>query len=76
MIALALQIRILFLVLLVAAAAWLLWRLGQRLAARMAADPRLRGTLSGPGVRLLGLYLLRVGLPLLVRLLRGLRFFR
>lgn len=72
MIALALQIRILFIALLLGLAVYGLWRLGQRLA----ADPRLRGALSGPGLRLLALYLLRVGLPVLARLLRGLRFFR
>lgn len=72
MIALALQIRILFIVLLLGAAVYLLWRASQRLA----ADPRLRATLSGPGARLLLLYLLRRALPALLRVLRGLSFFR
>ena len=72
MIALAVQIRILFLLLLAALGAYIVWRLWQR--ARV--DPRLRPMLTGVGLRLLLLYLLRRGLPLLLRALRGLRFFR
>ena len=48
----------------------------RRLAPRLAADPRMRQVFSGLGLRLLLLFLLRRGLPLLARTFRMLRFFR
>jgi hypothetical protein len=72
MIALAVQIRLLFLLLAVGLAVWLLWRLWSR----VAQDPRLRASMGGASGPLLLLALLRAGLPLLLRVLRGLRYFR
>jgi hypothetical protein len=69
MIALAVQLRLLVLLLAVGLAAWLLWRLWTR----AQQDPRLRKTVGGAGGPLLLLALLRAALPLL---LRGLRYFR
>ncbi len=51
------------------------------LARRLAADPRLRRIFSGVGLQMLRVALLRggllrVGLPLLLRAFRMLRFFR
>lgn len=66
MIALAVQIRILFLALLVGVAAYVLLRLWQR----VRLDPRLRAQLSGMSTRLLLVYLLRRAMPVLLRLLR------
>ena len=48
----------------------------RRIAPRLAADPRMRQLFSGLGLRMLLLFLLRRGLPLLMRAFRMLRFFR
>lgn len=63
---------------LIALAALLLlaWYIYRRLAPRIAADPRLRVILSGVGLRMLQIFLLRRALPLLWRAIRTLRFFR
>ena len=66
------QIRLLAVLLLVLLAVYA-WR---RLAPRLARDPRLRGLLSGVGVQLLRLYLLRTALPFALRALRWFRFLR
>ncbi|MCH9044963.1 MAG: hypothetical protein IIA40_02525 [SAR324 cluster bacterium] len=72
MIALAFPIRLLILVLLVVLAIYLL----RRILPRVLADPRLRYLLSGVGLQMLRVYLIRSALPFLWRLLRTLRFFR
>jgi hypothetical protein len=66
------QIRLLGLLLMVVLAV-LAWRW---LAPRLARDPRLRTLLSGMGLQLLRLYLLRTALPFALRAIRWLRFFR
>jgi hypothetical protein len=48
----------------------------RRLVPRLAADPRMRHAFSGLGLRMLMLFLVRRGMPLLVRAFRMLRFFR
>ena len=48
----------------------------RRIAPRLAADPRMRQLFSGLGLRMLLLFLLRRGMPLLMRAFRMLRFFR
>ena len=48
----------------------------RRLGPRLAANPRLRYLLSGVGLQVLRIYLLRSVLPLLLRAVRMLRFFR
>lgn len=64
-------------VLLIAAALLLAVAFYRRVVApRVAADPRLRQMLSGVGLRLLLITLLRTGLPMLLRAVRALRFFR
>lgn len=65
-------VRVLLLAGLVALAIYFL----RRLAPRLAADPRLRHLFSGIGVRMLLMFLLRRGLPMLARAFRMLRFFR
>ncbi len=72
MIALAFPIRLLILVLLVVLAIYLL----RRILPRVLADPRLRYLLSGVGLQMLRVYLIRNALPFLWRVLRTLRFFR
>ncbi len=72
MIALAFQFRLLILVLLVVLAIYLL----RRILPRVLADPRLRYLLSGVGLQMLRIYLIRNALPFLWRVLRTLRFFR
>lgn len=72
MIALAFQFRLLILVLLVVLAIYLL----RRFLPRVLADPRLRYLLSGVGLQMLRVYLIRSALPFLWRVLRTLRFFR
>ncbi len=72
MIALAFPIRLLILVLLVVLAIYLL----RRILPRVLADPRLRYLLSGVGLQMLRVYLIRSALPFLWRVLRTLRFFR
>lgn len=72
MIALAFQFRLLILVLLVVLAIYLL----RRILPRVLADPRLRYLLSGVGLQMLRVYLIRSALPFLWRVLRTLRFFR
>ena len=64
--------RVLLLALLVVVAIYLF----RRLAPRLAADPRMRQVFSGLGLRILLLFLLRRGMPFLVRAFRMLRFFR
>ena len=68
----AIILRVLLLVGLVAVAIYLF----RRLAPRLAADPRLRQVFSGLGLRMLLLFLLRRGLPWLMWAFRMLRFFR
>lgn len=48
----------------------------RRIAPRLAANPRMRQLFSGLGLRMLLLFLLRRGMPLLMRAFRMLRFFR
>ncbi len=48
----------------------------RRLWPHVASDPRLRALLSGVGLQMLRVYLLRNGLPLLLRAVRYFRFFR
>ncbi len=72
MIALAFQFRLLIVVLLVVLAIYLL----RRILPRVLADPRLRYLLSGVGLQMLRVYLIRSALPILWRVLRTLRFFR
>ena len=72
MIALAFQFRLLILVLLVVLAIYLL----RRILPRVLANPRLRYLLSGVGLQMLRVYLIRSALPFLWRVLRTLRFFR
>ncbi|MCH8888287.1 MAG: hypothetical protein IIC13_17030 [SAR324 cluster bacterium] len=48
----------------------------RRIAPRLVADPRMRQLFSGLGLRMLLLFLLRRGMPLLMRAFRMLRFFR
>ncbi len=72
MIALAFPIRLLIVVLLVVLAIYLL----RRILPRVLADPRLRYLLSGVGLQMLRVYLIRSALPFLWRVLRTLRFFR
>lgn len=48
----------------------------RRIAPRLAADPRLRVMFSGLGLQMMRLFLLRRGLPWVLRTLRMLRFFR
>ena len=66
------MLRVLLLALLVVVAIYLF----RRLAPRLAADPRMRQVFSGLGLRILLLFLLRRGMPFLVRAFRMLRFFR
>jgi len=68
----AILVRVLLLAVLVMVVIYFL----RRLAPRLAADPRLRRIFSGVGLQMLRVYLLRVGLPLLLRAFRMLRFFR
>ena len=72
MIALAFPIRLLIVVLLVVLAIYLL----RRILPRVLADPRLRYLLSGVGLQMLRVYLIRSALPFLWRVLRTFRFFR
>ena len=68
----AIVLRVLLLAGLVVVAIYFL----RRLVPRLAANPRMRYLFSGIGLRLLGVYLLRQGLPWLLRAFRMLRFFR
>ncbi len=72
MIALATQLRLLFFLALAVLAVYVL----RRLWLRGRGDPRLRYLLSGVGLQMLRIWLLRNGLTLLLRLVRSLRFFR
>ena len=72
MIALAFPIRLLIVVLLVVLAIYLL----RRILPRVLANPHLRYLLSGVGLQMLRIYLIRSALPFLWRVLRTLRFFR
>ena len=71
MIALAAQIRIVFVLMAVGLAAYFLWRLVRR----FLEDPRARAWLARGGLTLLRTVLMRGGLALMV-LLRLLRWFR
>ena len=48
----------------------------RRIVPRLVADPRMRQLFSGLGLRMLLMFLLRRGLPLVMRAFRMLRFFR
>lgn len=65
-------LRVLLLALLVVVALYIF----RRIARRLAVDPRMRHWFSGPGFRMLRMFLLRMGLPLLLRAFRMMRFFR
>lgn len=68
----AIVLRVLLLAGLVVVAIYLF----RRLAPRLAADPRMRRVFSGIGLRMLLVFLLRRGMPVLLRAFRMLRFFR